>query len=124
MANSIGVVRDLNCSLAARAELALIDWMLWIAFQLFCKPHFCDAEFPVADHFGIAFDHTKRKTAARGAEGANARFPNRDSRDKLLFWDKPDQAMLGIAAAGQCHAGSGQCRKFYELAAVHISNGR
>ena len=47
----------------------------------------------------------------------------RDARDKSGFRNKADKVIVRIPATGKSRAGSRECGKFYEAAAVHISSG-
>ncbi len=62
---TIGMIDHLKASLAARAELAAIDGMKGIAFELFGKSHLDDAELALAHDFGFTLHHADEQAAAR-----------------------------------------------------------
>ena len=65
--DAVGMVEHLQSRLAARAELAAIDGMLRIAFELFRQAHLDQALLAVAHDLGFALHHAHQQAAARGA---------------------------------------------------------
>ena len=107
LVETIGVIRDLQRRLAARAQLALADRILGVALEFLDQPHANHAGLAVAEHFRVAFHHARDHAAARVAQRAHARLPRRDAGDELLFRNEPDDLVLGIAARGERGGGAG-----------------
>src|SRR5688500_3669945 len=119
LVEAIGVIGDLDGSLPARAQLALADRILWIAFQLLRQSHANDAGLAVAEDFRVAFHHARDHTAAGAAQRTNARFPRRHARDEIVFRDEADDLVFGIAARRERGAGAGNRGQLDEVAAIH-----
>ena len=118
--DAVGMIGDLQRGLSAGTELALIDGVRGIAFDLFREAHFQDAELAVADDFGLALHDADQSAAAGGAESADARLPGGDSRQQILFGDEADELVVGIAATFQSSDCAGGRRDSYEVSTLHI----
>ena len=122
MADPIGVISDADRGLTSRAQLALTDRMLRIAFQLFRQRHLRYTALAPAKHFCIAFHDARRHSTAGRTERANTGLPDRNSRDELIFGNEADKVIVGVTATGQGRAGTCERRKFYKAATVHVLN--
>ena len=86
--------------------------MIGIPFQLFRQAHFHQAELAVAHHFRFALHHAHQQAAARGTKRADARLPGRNTGNQILFRNKPDHLVLGIAARVESGRGARDSRNF------------
>src|SRR6185437_4582235 len=92
------MIEHLQPSLAPRAQLARVNWILRAAFELFCQAHLDDATFAVAYHLGVALHHAHLKPASRRAQGADAGLPDGDARGQVLFRNETDELLIRRAA--------------------------
>ena len=92
------MIGHLKASLAARAELALIDGMVRIALQLFRQPHPEQAELAVSDHFGVALHHPDSETACGRTQRADAGLPGGDAGDQIFVREEANQLLFGFSA--------------------------
>src|SRR5262249_23112250 len=114
MSDSVGVIRDLDCSLSAGAKFSLIDRILRIALQLLRERDLGNPALSVTNHFGIALHHSYADTATGGAQRTNTRLPDGDAGHKPIFRGEADEVIFGISAAREGRAGARECGKFYK----------
>src|SRR5579863_3939561 len=91
MLYAVGIVGDLQPSLAPRTEFSVVYGMFWIAFQFLGQSHFDNAQLAVPDNLGLAFHDPGLNATARGAQSANARLPNGDARNQVLFRNETNE---------------------------------
>src|SRR5262245_55232084 len=73
--DAIRMIGDLNRRLAARAQLALVDWMRRIAFQLLRQTHPDQTDLSLPDHFRITLHDTDQQPATCVTERTHTRLP-------------------------------------------------
>src|SRR5204862_7345129 len=113
--DTVGMIRNLNSRLAARAELALTDGVVRVALQFFCQAHLNQAYLAVADHFRIAFHHSDHQAAARWTHRANARLPFGHAGRELFLGDEANELVLRVAAIVERCGGPSDGRDFNEI---------
>ena len=116
---AIGVIRHLHRRLAPYAQLALAERMFRVALELLHQSHAGDAGLPLPEHLGIAVHDARRDAASRGAQRADARFPDRDPGCDLLVRNEADDLVLRAAATGQRGTGAGDGSDLEESTAIH-----
>ena len=116
---AIGVIRDLNRRLPARAQAALADRILREPFELLGYAHLHDAGLPVASRLDVGFHHAHVQPAAGRAYGAHAGLPLRHAGNEIVVRHEADQLVLRVAAAGERCARAGDGRELDEVSALH-----
>ena len=119
MRHAVGVIGDLNGGLSARTELAAVNRMGGVAFELLGETHSDDAALSVANDLGLALHNADLQPATSLAERADARLPDGNAGHQLLFGDKTNQEILRAAAARERCARPGDRGELYEVATVH-----
>src|ERR1700688_4435112 len=72
---AVGMIDRLQPGLAAGTELAEVDGVLGVPFELFCQPHLDYTLLPVANHFRVAFHDADQQAASGGTERAHTWLP-------------------------------------------------
>ena len=119
MADAIRMIGDLHASLPSHAQLALVDRMGRIPFELLRNGSFDHTGLSVSNDLDVALHDADEQAASRRAERAHTRFPFCEARRDVLIRDEPDQMVLRTTAAGECRAGPGDRRQLDEIATVH-----
>ena len=119
MFDAVGIEGDLQPCLASRAQLAVVNGVLRIAFQFLGQPHFHNAELTVPDNLGVAFHNANLKAATRGALGADGRLPNGHAGNQGLVGNKANKPIRLVATACQRTACTADRGKFQKRSPFH-----
>lgn len=116
---AVRMIGHLDRGLAARAQLALADRILGIAFELLGQAHADHAGLAVAENLRIAFHDSRDHAAAGVAQRADAGFPGGNAGHQILFRNEANDLVFGITARGERGSGAGNGGELDEISAVH-----
>src|SRR5207253_4286619 len=119
--DAIGVIRDLDRRLPARAQSAAADGILRQPFDLLRDVRADDAALAVSNGLDVGVHHARVDGASGAAHRADARLPCRDPGNDVFLGNEADQLMLRVAAARERRARTGDRRQLDEIASVHRS---
>ena len=117
----IGMKRDLNRCLSARAKSTLTDRMARSPFELLRDGHLHDAGLPVADRLHVGFHDARRHATAGAAQRTHARLALGHARHEVFVRDESNELMLWVAAAGERRGSPSDCGQLDEISTVHAT---